>query len=358
MGFVKYLLSAVLCVVAAAAYSQQPGASRAAQVLVAPVNFDARTQRVEAVGNTEAMNSVVIYPAVADLVTSVQFKAGQRVEQGQVLLELDSRRQQSALRRAEIELADHERTVERLRTSRENDAIAQRDLDDAITLRDLAAVQLQDAKTNLEDRFVRAPFTGVVGITDIESGDRISQTTVVTTIDAREQLYVDFQAPETALSLLQNNNFIHASPWQNSNEVLELRIADIDSRVDASTRTIRVRALLDNSDDQYRPGMSFRVRLQVQGEFYAVIPEAALMWGAEGAFVWRVTDGNAERVDVEIQQRRRGELLVEANLASDDLIVVEGVQTIRPQQAVAIRNPEAIPVGHALRQGQPAAGKP
>ena len=86
--------------------------------------------------------------------------------------------------------------------------------------------------------------------------------------------------------------------------------------------------------------MSFRIILSIAGEYYAVIPEAALMWGAEGAYVWRENDGKAERVNVEIQQRRRGELLVEADLTNEDLIVVEGVQTLRPGQNIEIRNSE------------------
>ncbi|RTE85583.1 MULTISPECIES: efflux RND transporter periplasmic adaptor subunit [Gammaproteobacteria] len=321
---------------APSSHAQQWGGSRAAQVVASTITFDARTQRVEAVGNTEAINSVVIYPAVGDLVTNVHFGTGQRVEQGDVLVELDSRRQRTDLARAEIELADAQRTVERLAASRERGAIPQSELDDAITARDLAEVRKREAETNLEDRFVRAPFDGVVGLTDIEVGDRISTSTVITTIDSRERLFVNFQAPETALNMLQTEDTVTATPWQNSTQALTLRIADIDSRVDAQSRTIRVRAILDNEEDKYRPGMSFRVNLEVEGEFYAVVPEAALMWGAEGAYVWRVNDDKAERVNVEIQQRRRGEILVESALTAQDIIVVEGVQTLRPGQALSV----------------------
>ena len=320
--------------------AQQFGGNRAAQVIVAPISFDGRTQRVEAVGNAEAVNSVAIFPAVGDLVTAVHFRAGQRVLQGDVLVELDSRRQRTDLARARIELADAERTVERLAASRERGAIPQSDLDDAITLRDLSEVRLREAETNLEDRFVRAPFDGYVGITDVEVGDRISTSTLITTLDERAELLINFQAPETALMLLQQNETVRATPWQNTNENLTLAITDIDSRVDPQTRTIRVRAVLNNENDRFRPGMSFRVALAIEGEFYAVIPEAALMWGAEGAYVWRVNEGKAERVNVEIQQRRRGELLVEASLTNEDLIVVEGVQTLRPGQSLEIRNTE------------------
>ncbi|MFU8783951.1 efflux RND transporter periplasmic adaptor subunit [Aliidiomarina sp.] len=336
--FITLLFALFICSMPTLATAQQFGGNQPAQVIVAPIAFDTRTQRVEAVGNAEAVKSVTIYPAVGDVVTAIHFSAGEFVEEGAVLIELDSRRQRNAVERASIELTGAERTVARLQASREREAIPQSDLDDVITIRDLAAVQLREAEVNLADRFVRAPFAGVVGITDINIGDRISENTIVTTIDAREQLYINFQAPETALGLLQDNDTVAAFPWQSSGETLTLQIADIDSRVDPRTRTLRVRALLNNKSDQFRPGMSFRINLQIQGERYAVIPEAALMWGAEGAFVWRVNDNKAERIDVEIQQRLRGQLLVSAALTTDDFIVVEGVQSLRPGQALSIQN--------------------
>lgn len=164
------------------ASAQQFGGNRPAQVLVAPIVFDTRTQRVEAVGNAEAVKSVVIYPVVGDVVTAIHFSAGEFIEEGAVLIELDSRRQRNAVQRASIELAGAERTVARLQASGEPEAIPQSDLDDVITIRDLATVQLREAEVNLEDRFVRAPFDGVVGVTDINIGDRISENTIVTSI--------------------------------------------------------------------------------------------------------------------------------------------------------------------------------
>jgi hypothetical protein len=108
------------------------------------------------------------------------------------------------------------------------------------------------------------------------------------------------------------------------------------------TRTIRVRASLSNSDDQFRPGMSFRVSLDMQGDSYAVIPEAALMWGAEAAFVWIARDDKAQRVEVEIQQRLPGRVLVGGNLQLGDQLIVEGVQSLRPGQSLRYLNNEAV----------------
>ncbi|WP_372627458.1 efflux RND transporter periplasmic adaptor subunit, partial [Arsukibacterium sp.] len=227
---------------------------------------------------------------------------------------------------------------ERLITSRRQGAVPQSQLDDAMTARDLIKVALTEAETELEDRTVRAPFDGVVGLTDVEIGDRITQQTAITTLDNRNQLFVNFRAPETALSMLQQHPKLTLQPWQGSTINLEAEISQVDSRIDNINRTIRVRALLDNSNDLYRPGMSFRVKLEVSGEAYAVVPEAALLWGATGAYVWMEQDSKAKKVDVQIKQRLSGRLLVAADLAEGDMLITEGVQTLRAGQTVQSAN--------------------
>lgn len=325
------------------AQAQVAGSGRAAQVITAPVSFEQQNSRVEAVGTAEALQSVVVYPAVADKVTAVNFVPGQFVQRGDILLRLDDRRQQVAVDRATIQLADTERTLARLQESRKRGAIAQSELDDAITSRDLMQVQLTEAKTELEDRTVRAPFAGVVGLTDVEQGDRINLQTAITTIDNRKQLLINFSAPEAALAILQGNASVELEPWQAQGQRISAVIQQVDSRIDSVNRSIRARALLDNTEDLYRPGMSFRVILQLAGQEYAVIPEAALLWGATSAYVWLADNGTAKRVDVQIRQRLSGRLLVSGALKPGDELIVEGVQTLREGQAVnAVLSPQSL----------------
>lgn len=317
------------------AYSQQwGGGDRAALVVMQPVGFERIQRNVESVGYAEATRSVALYPAVGDLVLAVNFQPGDQVEAGDVLVRLDDRRQQVELERTRIQLEDAERTVRRLTSSRQQGAVPQSELDSAITARDLLKVAVREAEIAYEDRQVRAPFTGIVGITDVEAGDRITEQTLVTTLDKRDELYIDFNAPEVAIELLQQGADLTVRPWTSRNTDIDAEIVDIDSRVDATNRTIRVRAKIDNSNDLWRPGMSFRVALLYQGDSFAVVPEAALMWSADGAYVWVEKDGKAQRVDVNIQQRLEGRILVAGNLQLGDNLIVEGVQSIRPGQSV------------------------
>lgn len=330
--FKSTLLLTVLLFVSTTLYA------RPAQVIAEPLQFERSSQRIEVVGNSEALQSVTLYPAIGDRVTAVHFKPGDQVKAGQLLVELDSRRQKAALQEAKILLKDAQRTVDRLTDSQKRGAVPVNELDQAITQRDLAQVAVTQAENELQDRHVVAPFDGVMGLTDVEVGDRITTQTAIATIDNFSQLYVQFAAPESAYSMLEQTQQVMLTPWNDGQTKIAAEIAQVDSRINPSDRTLRVKAVFNNQNQAYLPGMSFRVALTLHGEEYAVIPEAALLWGATGPYVWKEVDGKAKRIDVKIQQRLAGRLLVEGDLVAKEMLVVEGVQRLRSGQELAINN--------------------
>ena len=127
---------------------------------------------------------------------------------------------------------------------------------------------------------------------------------------------------------------VFLTPWQDREVKIEASIAQVDSRISEQDRTIRVRALLNNEKDKYRPGMSFRVTLSILGQEYVAVPEASLLWSATGAYVWQMVEGKASRVDVQIQQRLLGTILVKGPFTADAPLVIEGVQRLRRGQAL------------------------
>ncbi|MFT4939482.1 MAG: RND family efflux transporter MFP subunit [Paraglaciecola sp.] len=317
--------------------AQSRGESRPTDVISQILQFEAQKLEIEAVGTAEAFRSVNIFPAAADKVVAVNFVPGQQVDKGMILLELDARRQRTALQRAKIQLKDASRTLTRLKESKQQGAVTQSVLDDAATAQALAEVLVAEAIDDLDDRSVIAPFSGVVGLTDVEVGDRIGINTLITTIDEREKLYINFRAPESALSLLRRDSQVTVQPWTDRNLTLPAEVAELDSRVAESDRTIRARALLANDEDVYRPGMSFRVNLSFYGQHYAVIPESGLSWGASGSYIWLVDQGKAKKVAVDIKQRLRGKILVSGEVTEGDELIVEGIQRLRDGQDVAAR---------------------
>jgi|TARA_B100000519_G_scaffold160777_1_gene142756 RND family efflux transporter MFP subunit len=324
----------VLITAPASAQSWGGRGDSAKLVVLNKIEFMHEQRNVEAVGTAEAVKSVTLYPAVADEVTAVNFVPGQKVNKGDILLTLDDRRQVVAVRRAELQLEDTERALKRLVDSRDRGAVAESEIDIARTARDLAKVTLDEAKADLEDRHIAAPFSGYVGLTDVEVGDRVTTTTVITTLDDRTSLYVNFRAPESAVSLLMSETSVTLQPWASRDVSLTADIAQLDSRINNTDRTMAARALLPNERDLYRPGMSFRVKLNLQGERYAAIPEAALLWGATGAYIYTAVDNKAKRVDVSVHQRLRGTILVSGDLTDGDLLVAEGIQSLREGQSI------------------------
>lgn len=335
-------LFSFLFVYSSVSSAQYRGGDQPKLVLVEQLSFEYETTLIEAVGTAQAKRSVTLFASVSDEVTQVNFLPGQMVKKDDVLIALDSRLQDVAIERAEIQVEEAQRNLNRLKTSVARGAVAERDLDDADTALKLAMVSFQEAKENKADRSVRAPFAGVVGLTEVEVGDRISPQTEITTLDDREQLFVNFVVPELAVAYLMTKPDVELQPWTDRTLSLIAKIGQVDSRVNTEDRTIRARALLDNLSDQYRPGMSFRVSLTLVGERYVAIPEAALSWGATGAFVWLSDNAKAKRVEVEVQQRMRGRILVSGDLRDGQPLIIEGIQGLREGQALAIQNKDEL----------------
>lgn len=333
-------ISFAFLIVSSASFAQQRREAPPANVIVSKLQFEALQSSIEAVGTAEALKSVDLFSAAADKVIAIYFSPGEWVTKDQLLLKLDARRQTVAVTRAEILLNDATRLLKRLQQSSDRGAVAQSAIDDAKTAKELAEVALLDAQSDLEDRAIYAPFDGFVGLSDVQVGDRINNQTLVTTLDDRRSLFINFSAPEASIGIINQASEVTVKPWTNRTVALKAKVAQVDSRLSEQDRTIRIRAELDNTDDVYRPGMSFRVNLAMSGEEYAVIPESGLSWGADGAFVWIVIDEKASKVPVQIKQRLKGRVLVEGNLTRSDLLVVEGIQRLRAGQTVSIRAQE------------------
>ena len=202
----------------------------------------------------------------------------------------------------------------------------------------------------LDDRFIDAPFDGYVDVTDVYPGDRIGPETVITTLDDRRQLLVNFEVPEVLVGELEVGGAVSLTAWNKDATKLSGEVVEIGSRIDPSTRTFVARATVDNESDRLRPGMSFRVSVNIEGRAYPVIAETAVQWGADGAFVWLIVDGNAKRTPVKIIQRQQGRVLVDADLTQGDIVVVEGIQRMRDGAPVDYQGP-----GVALTPPEPAA---
>ncbi len=304
-------------------------ASQAVRVIAEPMRRESARTRVEAVGTSRSLQSAEIHPATAGEVVAVNFAPGQFVNQGEVLVELDSRDEKLAVELAAVRLADAELLFDRYRRSADTGAVTATQLDAAKSQVDAARIELDRAQVALDDRFIKAPFSGHVDVTDVDPGDRITESTVITTLDDRTSLLVNFAVPEVLVGELKYGDEVSLEAWNRAEVRLAGRVVELGSRIDPATRTFVARATVDNEGDSLRPGMSFRVSVNIEGRPYPVIAETAVQWGADGAYVWLIVDGVAQRRNVNIVQRRQGRILIDADIDAGDLVVIEGIQRMR-----------------------------
>ena len=291
---------------------------------------------VEAIGSARAATSAEIFAETAGRVTGVLFSAGDFVREGQALVRLDARQERLAVEAARVQVREADQLLGRYRRIEDTGAISESQIEAGETALAAARIALSQAQTALADRTVRAPFSGHIGLTEIDPGDRVDNQTPIAQIDQRGTLYVDFSAPEAVFSELQPGQVVAVTPFSDPSRTIDARVVATDSRVSEDSRDFIVRTAIPNEDDLLRPGMSFRVAFARAGEARPVVPEEAIVWGGEGSHLFVVRDGKAVRVPVTITSRREGTVFVDGALRRSDRVIVEGVQKVRDGQEIRL----------------------
>jgi RND family efflux transporter MFP subunit len=326
---------------------KRSGRDNSVPVIVELVKLSKAADKIQAIGNGLAKRSITLFPKVPGIVSEIEFQAGQHVKTGDVILKLDDAHEKIAVRLAEEKLVDARRTLKRNLSLLPNKAVAEAAVDTARTAVKTAELELQKAKETLSDRSITAPFDGVLGIPQVELGDRVSETTTIASLDDRSTIVVEFEVPEIYLRRLSLGHKIDAMSASFRDKHFTGKIIEIDSRISKTTRSVNIRAELPNPDDHLREGMSFVVNLTLEGNEYPMIAELALLWERDGAYVWRVTDVKAEKVKVSVVKRVAGRILVDGKLGEGQLVVVEGTQRLRPGRQVQYDKPQSVNNGKA-----------
>ena len=322
---------------------QRPGGNRGALVTVALVQEDITRGRINALGSGQAARTVSIRPSVAGQIGAINVSSGLKVEAGDVLIELEAAEEKLALERAQLGLKTTEDKLERLSKLFERGSISTVEVEAARDEVSLARLAERDAQLALERRTVTAPIGGTLGILTVSVGDYVTSQNDVATIDDRSQIVVDFFVPERNASLMAVGLPVTILPTALPGEEFTGTILATDNRIDEASRTLRVRASIPNPESRLRAGMSFEIVMDFPGESYPAIDPLALQWDSNGSYVWRVRDNRAERVPAIIIQRNSDSVLIKSELSVGDMIITEGVQSVRGGAAVNIANAEDIP---------------
>lgn len=318
--------------------AQQQGARRggggAANVVAVAVARHAFSDAIRAIGTAQARESIVITPKAADTIRAIRFDSGDRVRAGQVLVEMSNVEQAASLDEARAANQAAQEELRRFQELFERGFASQARLDTVRAAAEAAAARLDAGQSRIADRTLRAPFAGIVGLRVASPGQFVRPGDQIGTLDDVSEMKLDFDVSETQIARLRSGVALSARAAAYPDRAFSGAIADVDSRVDPTTRTVRVRAMLPNRDGVLRPGMLLTVEVRSNPREALAIPEIAVLEQADGAFVFRVKQGVAEQVRIEPGQRSGGMAEVLAGLEAGDLVITEGVQNVRPGQPV------------------------
>ena len=320
-----------------------PGGLTDTVVTTAVVGYDTLIDEVESVGTALANESVNITPKVSDTITRVHFTDGQFVREGDILVELTNAAEAARLAEAQTALDDAQRQYERMQQLANDNLVSRSDLDDASSRLETASARMEGVMANMQDRLIRAPFDGILGFRNVSEGSLVTPNTVITTLDDISVIKLDFNVAESYLAQLGTGLQIEGSTIAYPGRVFEGKVQVLGSRVDPVTRSVQVRAEIDNVDGELRPGMLLTVGMMLNEREVMVIPEQALIPSAGSQYVFVVDEENiARRVEVSLGSRRPGIVEITEGLVPGQRIITEGVAQVRPNQPVRILNSSSV----------------
>lgn len=305
-------------------------ATSVSQVVVQPRPF---VDRVEVLGVAKGRQSVTITSNTAELITAVHFTDGQVVSKGQVLVELKADQETAGIAEAQAQLAQAEREYTRWKTLADRGIAPRASAEQYLAARDTARAALAAASAQKLDKVIRAPFSGRVGITDIAPGALISPGTAIVTLDDVSLIRVDFSVPDRYLPILREGLTITAKPDALPGEVFTGHIAQIDTRIDPTTRALKARAEFPNAGGRLKPGMMIKVDID-QGQRQGVaVPEAAIQFEGNQASVYLIAKGPkgqvARRTTVQTGLTANGFVEITSGLKVGDRIVGDGLNRVQ-----------------------------
>lgn len=301
---------------------------------------------VDLVGQLEAEESVEIRSEVDGVIAAIDFDEGREVKKGAVLFRLRDEVQQARLLEAEANLALAKDVFARTSQLAKQNITAASQLDRAKADLEAAKARLEVAQVEVDRTRIRAPFDGVLGARRVSPGDRVEPSTTLVELDAVARLRLAFVVPEIAVPLAKVGRTVQLTTSPYPGEEWTGEVYFVAPSLDPATRRLLLKAWVPNPDRRLRPGLFANLKLSLgQRDGALLVPEEAVVYDRQGAFVWRVgEDAMAQRVPVRVGQHQGGRVEVTEGLRAGDTIVSAGTHKVQP--------------GMPLRAAAPALAQP
>ena len=307
-------------------------------VVVKPVEQMTFEETLICLGTVAARESVEITAQVTEKIIALHFDHGQQVKKDDLLVELQSEQEKTAVTIATLAIEENEREERRLDELVKADAVPRKELEDRRTRLAMARAEKAKAEADCADRRIVAPFSGIVGLRMVSLGDLVIPGTKITTLDDLEQVYVDYPVPEKYTGKLKEGMPFKA--LNNAYPEVEFPgvIRMVDPRVNVQTRSAQVRGIIDNKELRLRPGMLMTVRLNMGTDERPSVPEEALtsLGEKQFVFVYQPEQKKVARTEVTIGRRAKGRAEILSGVTAPALVVTEGVSKIADGMSVKV----------------------
>ncbi|WP_073522868.1 efflux RND transporter periplasmic adaptor subunit [Pseudomonas fluorescens] len=324
--------------------------------------------KLPAAGSLRALQGIDLSIEVPGVVTEMHFDSGQSITAGQTLLQLDNK-----MEKAQLDVALANRHLARQEFERgqklvESQAISLSEFDRLSSEFNRHNALVEQSTAALAKKSITAPFSGTIGIRQVDIGDYLQSTSVIASLQDTSSLYVDFHVPEQAVHLIEVGQSVAVEVSARPGEHTLATVSAINPIVDDSTRNVRVRATLPNPENRLLPGMyaSLLVQLAIP-ERHVTVPESAISYSPYGQYVYVVSQRDglevppgvspgtvqiAEQRLVKTGERRDGQVIISQGLAAGEQVVTAGQLKLKQGAAIRISADRSFPPDSARTGSQ------
>jgi membrane fusion protein (multidrug efflux system) len=290
---------------------------------------------------------VTVSADLPGIVARIDFESGRTVQKGDVLVKLDSRQEEAQLQAAKAELELAALQLERMRGLLAKGVTSQAEYDAAAAAHTQAEARVGEIRATLDRKVIRAPFSGLLGIRQVNLGQYLNAGDAVVPLQTLDPIYVDFSVPQQRLAALTLGTPVTVSADGVVSDVAG-RVSAVDSVADAATRNVNVQASFGNAGGELRPGMFVEVRAKVGAASSAIsLPASAISYAPYGDSVYVVAemenpDGQTykgvRQQFVKLGASRGDQVAVLSGVEAGAEVVTSGVFKLRNGAAVLVNN--------------------
>ena len=321
-------------------------------VSTAPATLDQWPRRIDAVGTLQAIQSVAVAPQVSGIVVEIAFEPGQQVKKGDVLVRMDDAVERADLRRLEATRHMARLTFDRQKQLGEKQFSSQATIDQARATLDQTEADIARIRALIDQKTVRAPFAGVLGVREVNLGQYLSPGTKLVGLQSLDALFANLILPERRMADAKLGQTVTVRVDAYKDREFTGRLTTIDPQLDQANRTVLAQATVDNPGHVLKPGMfaNARVELGIADEIVA-IPKAAVdlsLYG-DSVFVVNVSSDaqgkpvrRVERRPVTLGEQDGNRVAVVKGLKAGEEVVVAGQMKLQNNAPVLVDNAIAL----------------